>query len=145
MATYVAENASVSPDAQLGDDVYIGPFCVVGPKVQIGNGTRLESSVTLMGDVVIGAENHIFPGAVIGADPQDASYGGSNTKVILGDRNKIRECVTINRGTEKEDGVTQVGSDCFFMACSHVAHDCKVGDRVIMANAVLLGGHVHVA
>ena len=145
MATYISENASVSPYAQLADDVFIGPFCVVGPKVRLGAGTRLENNVTIMGDVVIGAENHIYPGAVIGAEPQDISYRGTQTRVIIGDRNKIRECVTINRGTEKEDGITRVGNDCFFMAGSHIAHDCKVGDRVIMANAALLGGHVHVA
>jgi UDP-N-acetylglucosamine acyltransferase len=145
MATYVDENSSVSPHAQLGENVYVGPFCVVGPKVQIGDGTRLENSVTIMGDVVIGADNHVYPGTVLGAEPQDISYRGTNTKVIIGDRNTIRECVTINRGTEKEDGITQVGNDCFFMAGSHIAHDCKVGDRVIFANAVLLGGHVHVA
>jgi UDP-N-acetylglucosamine acyltransferase len=145
MATYVAENASVSPHAELAEDVFVGPFCVVGPQVRIGRGTRLENNVTILGDVTLGEENHIFPGAVIGAEPQDVSYRGSATRVVIGHRNKIRESVTINRGTEKEDGVTSVGDDCYFMACSHVAHDCKVGDRVILVNAVLLGGHVHVA
>jgi UDP-N-acetylglucosamine acyltransferase len=145
MTTYVSDKADVSPHAQLDDDVFVGPFCVVGPHVTIGRGTRLENNVTVTGNVTLGEQNQLFPGAVIGAAPQDISYRGSPTRVIVGHRNTIRECVTINRASEKEDGLTQVGSDCLFMACSHVAHDCKVGDRVIMANATLLGGHVHVA
>ncbi len=144
MATYIAPNADVSPHAHLDDEVYVGPFCVVGPDVNIGRGTRLENNVTLMGRVTLGADNRIFAGAVIGGDPQDISYRGTPTRVVIGHRNMIREGVTINRGTEKEEGITSLGSDCYIMACCHVAHDCKVGDRVIMANATLLGGHVHI-
>ena len=144
MATVIADNAFIDPRAQIADDVEIGPFCVIGPHVTIGAGTRLENSVTVTGHTIIGQHNHIFPGVVIGAEPQDVSYRGSDTRVVIGDHNVLRESVTINRGTEKEDGVTSVGSHCYFMAGSHVAHDCRVGDRVIMANAALLGGHVHV-
>ncbi|MBM3998762.1 MAG: acyl-ACP--UDP-N-acetylglucosamine O-acyltransferase [Planctomycetes bacterium] len=145
MATYVAPNAEVSPEAQLDDEVYVGPFCVIGPDVTIGRGTRLENSVSIMGWATIGADNRIFPGAVVGGDPQDLSYRNTRTRVVIGHRNVIRECVTINRGTEKEDGVTSIGNECFIMGCCHIAHDCKLGDRVVMANASLLGGHVHVA
>lgn len=144
MAIHVDKLAAVDPRAELGDDVEIGPFCVVGPQVRIGQGTRLLNNVTVMGHVTIGEQNRIFPGAVIGGDPQDISYRGSDTQVILGDRNLIREGVTINRGTEKEDGFTTLGSDCFIMAGCHIAHDSRVGSRVIMANATLLGGHVHI-
>jgi len=143
MAAYVSPQASVDPKARIDDDVYIGPFCVVGPDVQIGRGTRLENSVTLIGRVTLGEHNHLWPGAVIGGEPQDISYSGTPTQVLVGDHNRIRECVTINRGSEKEDGVTCVGSHNFFMACSHVAHDCHVGNHCILTNNCLLGGHVH--
>ena len=92
----------------------------------------------------IGCRNHIFPGVVIGGEPQDITYRGSDTKVVIGDDNIIRECVTINRASEKEEGVTRVGSGNFLMACSHVAHDCQLGDHIIIANGSLLGGHVHI-
>lgn len=144
MATYIAEHALVDPRAEIGDDVHIGPFSVVGPDVKIGRGTRLENSVTLMGHVSLGENNHLFPGVVVGGPPQDVSYRGSNTQVVIGDHNILREGVTVNRASEKEDGITRVGSHNFFMAYSHVAHDCRVGDHVIMANGTLLGGHVHV-
>jgi UDP-N-acetylglucosamine acyltransferase len=144
MATYVADNVSIDPRAQIDDDVEIGPFCVIGPHAHIGRGTRLENNVTLMGRVSIGQYNHIYPGVVIGGEPQDISYAGGDTQVIIGDHNIIRECVTINRGSEKEDGITAVGDHNFLMACCHVAHDCKLGSHIIMTNAALLGGHVHV-
>jgi len=136
--------AVVDPRAELAQGVEVGPHCVVGPQVRIGRGTRLMGHVTVMGRVTLGDENRIFPGAVLGGDPQDVSYRGSDTELVIGDRNVIREGVTINRATEKEDGLTSLGSDCFIMAGCHIAHDCRVGDRVIMANATLLGGHVHV-
>ena|SRR5436190_10560093 len=136
--------AVVDSRADLADGVDVGPYCIVGPHVKIGRGTRLCNHVTILGRTTIGEENRIFPGAVLGAEPQDLSYRGSDTTVVIGDRNTIREGVTINRATEKEDGLTSVGSDCLLMAGCHIAHDCRVGDRVIMANATLLGGHVHV-
>ncbi len=144
MSVTIAPTAAVDPRAKIEADVHIGHFCVVGPDVTIGRGTRLESHVTLMGHVNIGEENHIFPNVVIGGHPQDISYRGSDTRVEIGHSNIIRESVTINRGTEKEDGITRLGNQCYIMTCSHIAHDCKVGDRVIMANNVMLGGHVHV-
>ena len=144
MATYVDKNASVDPRAELDDDVEVGAFSVVGPDVRIGRGTRLMNNVSVIGHVTLGEFNRVFPGAVIGGDPQDISYRGSDTQVVLGDHNLIREGVTINRGTEKEDGLTTLGSDCYIMAGCHIAHDCRVGSRVIMANATLLGGHVHI-
>jgi UDP-N-acetylglucosamine acyltransferase len=144
MPTSIAPQAVVDPKAEIGDDVHIGPFCVIGPNVKIGHGTRLENNVTLMGHVTLGEDNQLFPGVVVGAPPQDLSYRGSNTQVIIGDHNVFRESVTINRATEKEDGITRVGSHNFLMACSHVAHDCKVGNHIIMANGTLLGGHVHI-
>ncbi len=144
MATHVAENVSVHPSARIDDDVEIGPFCVIGPHVRIGRGTRLENSVTIMGRVTIGQFNHIYPGAVIGGEPQDLSYTGSDTQVVIGNHNTIRECVTINRASEKEEGVTSIGDHNFLMGCCHVAHDCRLGDRIVIANGTLLGGHVHV-
>lgn len=144
MATCIAANAWIDPQAEIDTDVEIGPFCNIGPQVRIHSGTRLVSGVTVMGKVTLGHNNEIYPGAVIGGEPQDLSYTGSNTQVVIGDGNIIRESVTINRGSDKEDGVTLIGNNNMLMACSHVAHDCKLGDHVIMANCALLGGHVHV-
>ncbi len=140
----ISSLASVDRKAKIGNGVEIGPFCVVGPDVVVGEGTVLENNVTLCGHVTLGKNNRLFPGVVIGAEPQDVNFDGSPTEVIIGDRNTIRECVTINRATTKEEGVTTVGNDCFFMACVHIAHDCRVGNHVKIANATLLGGHVHV-
>lgn len=144
METSVAASAVVDPRAELDREVYVGPHCVIGPEVKIGAGTRLEAHVTILGRVTLGAHNQIFPGAVIGGPPQDISYRGEPTAVVIGDHNVIREGVTINRGTMKEEGLTVVGDHCYLMANSHVAHDCRLGSRIIMANATLLGGHVHV-
>jgi UDP-N-acetylglucosamine acyltransferase len=144
MAGFIAENVSIHPRAEIEADVEVGPFSVIGPDVHIGRGTRLENNVTVMGRVTIGCHNHIYPGVVLGGEPQDVSYRGGDTQVMIGDHNVIRECVTINRGTEKEDGITSIGSHNFLMACSHVAHDCRLGDHIVIANGTLLGGHVHV-
>lgn len=142
MATHIADNAAIDSRAEIDDDVEIGPYCVVGAGARIGRGTKLENNVTLMGRVTIGEHNHFFPGVVIGGHPQDVSYRGSDTQVIIGDHNVLRESVTVNRASEKEDGVTVVGNHNFLMACSHVAHDCRLGNHIIIANATLLGGHV---
>ncbi|MFO7905726.1 MAG: acyl-ACP--UDP-N-acetylglucosamine O-acyltransferase [Pirellulaceae bacterium] len=144
MSTIVGEHTVIDPRANIDEDVEIGPFCVVGPNVSVGRGTRLINSVTLTGHVTLGRYNQLHPGVVIGGDPQDLSYQGSPTEVVIGDHNIFRECVTVNRATEKEKHVTSIGDHCFLMACSHVAHDCCIGDRVVMANGVLLGGHVRV-
>ncbi len=144
MAVYIADNVSIDPGAQIDEGVEIGPFCVIGPHAKIGRGTRIENGVTVMGHVTLGCYNHVYPGAVLGGEPQDVSYAGSETKVIIGDHNIIREGVTINRASEKEDGITRIGDHNFLMACCHVAHDCKLGNHIVIANNTLLGGHVHV-
>jgi UDP-N-acetylglucosamine acyltransferase len=140
----VAEHAVIDPRAEIDAGVEIGPFCVIGPHARIGRGCRLENNVTIMGHVTLGEDNHLYPGVVIGGEPQDLSYRGSDTRVVIGDGNTFRECVTVNRATEKEDGVTVVGSHNYLMACTHVAHDCRVGNHIIIANGTLLGGHVHI-
>lgn len=142
--THIAPTAVVDPRAQLASDVVVGPYSVIGPDVSIGAGTRIDNHVTITGHTSLGEHNHVFPNTVIGAEPQDLSYRGSPTRVAIGDHNVIREGVTINRATEKEDGLTSIGSRCYLMAACHVAHDCKLGDRVIIANGSLLGGHVHI-
>lgn len=144
MTSYFAENATIDNSAEIDDDVEIGPFCVIGPKVRIGHGTRLENNVTLMGDISIGRYNHIYPNTVIGGEPQDTTFRGSDTRIVIGDQNIIRESVTINRASEKEDGVTRIGDRNFLMACCHVAHDCQLGNHILIANNTLLAGHVHV-
>jgi UDP-N-acetylglucosamine acyltransferase len=144
MATLIADTACVDPRAELADDVEVGPYCVLGPDVRIGRGTRLIAHVCMLGVTTVGEMNVISPFSVIGGDPQDVSYKGSSTRVEIGDCNIIRESVTINRATEKEDGVTRIGSHNFLMAGAHVAHDCKLGDRITIANGSMLGGHVHV-
>lgn len=140
----ISDKADVDPQARIAEGVEIGPFCVVGPDATIGRGTVLMNNVTVMGHATIGDFNRIYPGAVIGGEPQDLSYRGTDTEVVIGDHNVIREAVTINRGSEKEEGRTVVGSHCFLMACCHVAHDCRVGDHVVIANGTLLAGHVRV-
>jgi UDP-N-acetylglucosamine acyltransferase len=144
MAIHVAANSCVDPQAQIDDNVEIGPFCVVGPRARIGGGTRLLSHVTVMGRVTMGRYNKVYPNVVIGGEPQDISYAGAETHVVIGSHNVIREGVTINRAGEKEEGITSIGDHNFLMACCHVAHDCRLGDRIIMANGTLLGGHVHI-
>lgn len=144
MSAKISKHAVVDPAAQIGADVEIGPFCVIGPNAIIGRGTRLENSITVKGKVIIGEENKISPGVVIGGEPQDIGYKDEDTEVVIGDRNIIRENVTINRGTTKDEGVTRVGSNCYFMSCVHIAHDCQVGNKVIIASNSVLGGHVHV-
>ena len=144
MSPKISKLAVVDPKAEIGLDVEIGPFCVIGPKAKIGRGTKLYNNVTVMGDVEIGEDNLISPGTVLGGHPQDLSYKGTETKVVIGDRNVLRECVTVNRASEKEIGYTRVGSDCYLMGNVHVAHDCSVADNVIIGHGSMLGGHVHV-
>jgi len=136
--------AAVAPTAVLGDGVEIGPFCFVGPEAKIGARTRLLNSVTVIGNTTIGTDNVISSGTCIGGEPQDISYRGTATQTIVGDRNTIRENVTINRASEKEQGITSLGSDCYIMACAHIGHDCFVGDRVILGQGSMLGGHSHI-
>lgn len=144
MTPRISPLAQVDPQAQLGSDVEIGPFCVVGPHVVLGDGCVLQSNVVIVGHAAIGERNRFFPGAVIGAEPQDYCYKGGPTRVEIGDDNLFREGVTVNRGADKEDGVTRIGNRNFLMANSHVAHNCHLFNNIILTNGVLLGGHVHV-
>jgi UDP-N-acetylglucosamine acyltransferase len=139
----VHRTAIVHQDARVDPSVQIGPYCVIGPNVFIGAGSVLESHVHIVRDTRIGEGCHIFSHAVLGSDPQDLHYDGSATYVEVGDRCQLREYVTINRGSF-EGSVTRLGSDCLLMTGVHLAHDCKVGSRVIMANCATLAGHVTV-
>jgi UDP-N-acetylglucosamine acyltransferase len=142
--TSIHPTAVVAPGAELGVGVEIGPQTVVGPAVRIGDRTSIGPQVVIDGDTVIGEENVILGQASLGGAPQDFSYRGEATRLEIGDRNTVREFVTINRGTVKGGGTTRVGSDCLLMACCHVAHDCELHDHVVLANNVLLAGHVAV-
>ena len=144
MATVIADTACIDPRAEIADDVEVGPYCVIGPDVTIGRGTRLIAHVCIHGHTTLGEDNVIHPFAVIGGEPQDVSFRGSPTRVEIGDHNVIREGVTIHRGSEKEEGVTRIGSHNLLMVNVHVAHDCVLGDRIVIANNTMLGGHIHV-
>ena len=137
-------SAVVDPKASLANDVTVGPFCVVEGAVTLEDGVALHSHVVVGGNTLVGAETEIYPFASIGLAPQDLKYAGENSKLIIGRRNRIREYVTMNPGTAKGGMVTRIGNDGLFMAGSHVAHDCIVGDHVILANNATLGGHVTV-
>lgn len=139
--TNVHPSAVVHPGAELGDGVDIGPYCVIGPNVRIGSGTKAMAHVFVDGWTTIGANCTIFPFASIGTQTQDLKYKGGQPRVEIGDRNTLREFVTVNAATSDGD-VTRIGSDCHIMAYAHVAHDCIVGNGVIMANAATLAGHV---
>jgi UDP-N-acetylglucosamine acyltransferase len=134
----------VEDGAVLGENVLVGPFCHVGPKVVLGDDCELISHVVLTGRTTVGNGNKFFPSAVIGCDPQSVHHHGEETSLVIGNRNTVREGVTINTGTVGGGGVTIVGNDNLFLAYSHVAHDCKLGDHIIMSNNVLLAGHVTV-
>lgn len=140
----VHPTAVVSPRAEIGRDVRLGAFSVVGDGVRIGDRTRVASHVVIEGPTTIGEENTIFPFAAIGHPPQDLKYAGEPTELVVGDRNQIREYVTLHRGTVGGGGVTRVGSDNLLMISTHVAHDCVIGDRCILANGATLAGHVTV-
>ncbi|KAA0581249.1 acyl-ACP--UDP-N-acetylglucosamine O-acyltransferase [Azospirillum sp. B21] len=142
MTVTIHPSAIVDPAARLGEGVDIGPFCVVGPDVTLGDGVRLVSHVAVDGRTSIGAETVIYPFASIGHRPQDLKFHGEPSELVIGARNQIREHVTMNPGTEGGGMITRVGDDGLFMMGSHVAHDCIVGDHVIMANNATLGGHV---
>ena len=135
-------HAVVSPQAELAADVQVGPFSVIGPGVRIGPRTRVGPHVVITGLTTIGADNQFFQFSSIGDAPQDKKYKGEPTRLQIGDRNVFRECCTVNRGTAMEEGVTRVGDDNLLMAYTHVAHDCWLGSRIVMANCATLGGHV---
>lgn len=132
----------IADGAVIGPDCDIGPFCVIGPEVQLGAGVSLRSHVALAGTTEIGDGTRIFPFASIGAEPQDLKFHGEKTRLVIGARNTIRESVTMNPGTENGGGITRVGADNLFMVNVHVAHDCRVGNGVVIANNVSLAGHV---
>lgn len=145
MATFIHATAIVSPKAKLDENCYIGPFCTIGDEVSIGIGVRLDSHVVVEGKTSIGEDTHVYPFASIGLAPQDLKYAGEPTATEIGKRNHIREFVTIHRGTAGGGGLTKIGDDNLFMAQAHVAHDCQIGNSVIMANAATLAGHVEIA
>lgn len=144
MSDNIASTAVIDPRATIDSDVRIGHFCVIGPDVTIKRGTVLENNVTVTARTTIGEDNHLFPGVVIGGAPQDLGYRDEPTAIEIGNGNVFREGCTVNRATTKEDQVTRIGNHCFFMTGGHIAHDCKIGDRVVSANNMMLGGHVHV-
>jgi UDP-N-acetylglucosamine acyltransferase len=144
MPVFVHPTSVVSPRAELGDGVHVGPFCTVGDEVRLGLRVRLESHVVVDGRTEIGDDTHVFPFASIGLEPQDLKYRGESAETRVGKRNRIREFVTVHRGTEGGGMLTSIGDDCLIMAQAHVAHDSRVGNHVIMANAATLAGHVEV-
>lgn len=136
--------AVISDKAVIADDVVIGPYAVIGDDVQIDAGTRIDSHVVINGPTRIGRDNHIYQFASIGDDPQDKKFANEATHLFIGDRNTIREFCTISRGTAQDQGKTVIGDDNWIMAYVHVAHDCVIGNQVIMANNTTLAGHVHI-
>jgi UDP-N-acetylglucosamine acyltransferase len=144
MSNRIHASAIVDPKAQLGSNISIGPFSIIGPNVVIGDGCTLGPHVIVEGHTSLGQSNQIFAHAVIGGTPQDKKYAGESTRLVIGDRNTIRESVTINCGTVQDQSITQVGNDNWIMAYVHVAHDCVVGHNTVLANCVQLAGHVQV-
>jgi len=136
--------ALVSDTASIADDVEIGAYSIIGDNVVIASGTRIDSHVVINGPTRIGRDNHIYQFASIGDDPQDKKYAGEPTRLVIGDRNTIREFCTISRGTTQDKGETLIGDDNWIMAYCHIAHDCVVGNQTIMANNATLAGHVHI-
>jgi UDP-N-acetylglucosamine acyltransferase len=136
--------AVVSPQAKIAADVEIGPFSVIGPDVEIGPGTWIGPHVVIKGPTRMGAGNKVFQFASIGDDPQDKKYHGEVTYLTIGDRNVFREAVTVHRGTVTGSTVTQIGNDNLLMAYAHVAHDCRLGNQIVLANCTALGGHVDI-
>ncbi len=144
MSAKIHPHAVVHPSAQLGEGVEVGPFALVGEHVKLGRGCKVMHHACVEGHTTIGEENEIGPFSVIGGPPQDLKYKGEPTRLEIGDRNQFREYVTVNTGTVTGGGLTKIGSDCLVMAYCHVAHDCVVGDRVVLANYTGLSGHVHI-
>ena len=145
MAFLIHDSAIVADGAQVGEDCHIGPFCTVGSEVTLGKRVRLDSHVVIDGKTSIGEDTHVFPFVSIGLAPQDLKYAGEPTATEIGKRNQIREFVTIHRGTVGGGGLTKIGDDNLLMAQAHVAHDCQLGNEIIMANAATLAGHVEIA
>jgi UDP-N-acetylglucosamine acyltransferase len=142
LSTQIHSSALVSPHARLGKGCSIGPYVIIGDEVELGDRVRIDSHCVIDGRTRIGDETQIYPFVSIGLPPQDLKFAGEQTETQIGRRNRIREFVTIHRGTKGGGGVTRTGDDCFFMAQAHIAHDCVIGNNVIMANAATLAGHV---
>ena len=140
----IHSTAIVSDNASIGEGVEIGPYSIIGDDVEIGSGTRIASHVVINGPTKIGKDNRIYQFASLGDDPQDKKYADEPTRLIIGDRNTIREFCTFSRGTTQDKGDTVMGDDNWIMAYVHVAHDCVIGSNTIMANNTTLAGHVHV-
>ncbi|NNF00738.1 MAG: acyl-ACP--UDP-N-acetylglucosamine O-acyltransferase [Pyrinomonadaceae bacterium] len=143
--SFIHPTAIVSKDASIGEDCHIGAFSSIGDQVKLGRGVRLDSHVVIDGDTKIGEESRVYPFVSIGLAPQDLKYDEEKTSTEIGKRNRIREFVTIHRGTKGGGGLTKIGDDNLFMAQAHVAHDCQLGNEIIMANAATLAGHVEIA
>lgn len=141
MSAAIHPSAVIEEGARIGDGVTIGPFCTIGPEVVLHDGVELKSHVVITGATEVGAGTVIFPFAVIGEIPQDLKFAGEKTRLIIGARNRIREHVTMNTCTEGGGGVTRVGDDGLFMAGCHIAHDCQIGDRVVVVNSSAVAGH----
>lgn len=137
----IHNSAIVDSGATLGSNVTVGPLCVVGPNVILEDNVKLHSHIVIDGNTRIGRDSEIFPFASLGHSPQDLSFEGEDSRLEIGEKNVIREYVTMNPGTSKGGGVTRVGNQGFFMAGSHVAHDCQVGEHVVFANNATIGGH----
>ncbi len=138
----IHKSSFIDKSAKISKNVKIGPFCYIGPKVQINENVELISNVHIEGNTKIGKGTKIFPFACIGTQPQDLKYKGELNSLEIGENNTIREYVTVNPGTQGGGGKTTIGNNCLFMISSHVAHDCKIGNDVVVANNVPLGGHV---
>ena len=140
----IHNTAIIDSKAKIHNDVRVGPYSIIGANVEIEENTEIQSHVIILGNTKIGKNNQIYPFASIGNDPQDLKFQGEETKLEIGNDNKIREYVTINPGTNGGGGITKVGNNCLFMVSAHIAHDCFVGDNVILANSVPLGGHASI-
>ena len=140
----IHKTAIIAETSKIADDVEIGPYSIIGPDVKILNNTKIHSNVNIVGNTSIGSGNEIFPFASLGTPPQDLKYKGEKNSLIIGDNNKFREYVNINPGTKQGGSITKIGNNNLFMVFSHVAHDCEIGDNIVLANNVQVGGHVKI-
>ena len=138
----IHQTAIVDPKSKISNKVEVGPYCVIGPEVEIDNNTKLHSHVNISGNTKIGKNNEIFPFVSIGTDPQDLKYKGEKNSIQIGNNNKLREYVNINPGTSQGGTITKIGNNNLFMVYCHVAHDCNLGNNIVLANNVQVGGHV---
>ena len=135
-------NSIINSKSKISEDVYIGPYCTIGPNVEIASGTNIHSHVSIKGNTKIGKNNEIFPFVSIGTNPQDLKYKGEKNSIVIGDNNKFREYVNINPGTSQGGTITKLGNNNLLMVYCHIAHDCNIGNNIVLANNVQVGGHV---